>query len=282
MTVHRTKPRYLSGLFAHTQALAACVAVVTIAGVPGVPPVSAGDFSHECRSASGDYEVSGGGLRATDRSGREPSSDIPYEVLRERVLIQREGYCVGTTGQQFGYSFRQSVQTLSIRRDGQALDIDVFCEIASSGLPAAETCLRDVLVLDDHLDDGAEPAHRIPRTTDFESTTSFWSYEGAKMRLLASGDTRAFVFETPTAAQDGLGVSRGVVLFDGVRKGQRYSGTAYAFYEGCDAQGFDVEGDVTADDTGVVLKGRAPRLDRDCNVTSQEASTLTLRFQSRP
>lgn len=259
-------------------ALGLSLAAVFLASAPAIGPAQAGDFSHECRTPSGDYEISGGVLQAAG----ETSLDIPYQVMRERVLIQREGYCVGRTGQQFGYSYRQSVQTLSIRRDGQSESIDVFCEIASSGLPAAETCVRDVLVLDDQLEEGAPPARRIPTTNDFSTTSSFWTFEGSKLRLLASGDTRAFVFETPSAALERHGVSRGVVLFDGVRNGPRYSGMAYAFANGCDAQSFPVEGTVTADDAGVVLTGRAPRLDRDCNVDGQDDVSLTLRFQSRP
>lgn len=58
---------------------------------------------------------------------------------------------------------------------------------------------------------------------------TFWNHNGSVMRLQAHGNQRVFSYEVPTNRMAGAGVDSGTVLFDGVRQGNRYYGTARVF-----------------------------------------------------
>jgi hypothetical protein len=77
------------------------------------------------------------------------------------------------------------------------------------------------------------------------------------MRLEANGNQRWFTYERPKPELRRSGVQEGTLLFDGVRRGSRYIGTARVFSRYCLAHPLEyaVEGSVSRNDTRVVLRG---------------------------
>jgi hypothetical protein len=86
---------------------------------------------------------------------------------------------------------------------------------------------------------------------------SCWWHNGSLMRLEASGNQRWFTYERPKPELRRSGVQEGTLLFDGVRRGSRYIGTARVFSRYCLAHPLEyaVEGSVSRSDTRVVLRG---------------------------
>lgn len=86
---------------------------------------------------------------------------------------------------------------------------------------------------------------------------SCWWHNGSLMRLEADGGKRLFVYEKPKSELRRSGVQEGTVLFDGVRRGSRYIGTARVFSRYCLAHPLEyaVEGSVSRKDTRVILRG---------------------------
>ena len=86
---------------------------------------------------------------------------------------------------------------------------------------------------------------------------SCWWHNGSLMRLESSGSKRSFVYERPKPELRRSGIQEGTLLFDGVRRGTRYTGTARVFSRYCLAHPLEyaVEGSVSRNDTRVVLRG---------------------------
>ena len=86
---------------------------------------------------------------------------------------------------------------------------------------------------------------------------SCWWHNGSLMRLESSGSKRWFTYERPKPELRRSGVQEGTLLFDGVRRGSRYVGTARVFSRYCLAHPLEyaVEGSVSRNDTRVVLRG---------------------------
>lgn len=101
-------------------------------------------------------------------------------------------------------------------------------------------------------------------TTARSGGGTLWDHNGSVMRLQANGARRRFYYERPRSGMRAVGVGPGVLLFDGRRKGNTYSGTAYIFTRRCGKHGYSVEGFVGSDDRSVTLRGLAPRLDTQC------------------
>ncbi|MEO0635563.1 MAG: hypothetical protein AAFY73_02840 [Pseudomonadota bacterium] len=86
---------------------------------------------------------------------------------------------------------------------------------------------------------------------------SCWDHNGSIMRLKASGNFRTFVYERPRAVLQRAGVRAGTVLFEGVKSGNSYSGTARRFSRFCpgDPLIYDVAGPVRGDQLQVTVFG---------------------------
>jgi len=86
---------------------------------------------------------------------------------------------------------------------------------------------------------------------------SCWWHNGSLMRLESSGSKRWFTYERPKPELRRSGVQEGTLLFDGVRRGSRYIGTARVFSRYCLAHPLEyaVEGSVSRNDTRIVLRG---------------------------
>ena len=87
---------------------------------------------------------------------------------------------------------------------------------------------------------------------------SCWDHNGSLMRLSDSGQQRWLSYETtPHAWQGRAGVFPGTLLFDGVNRGDYYSGTARVFSRFCpgDPLEYYVEGPVAQNPLRIILRG---------------------------
>jgi hypothetical protein len=105
-----------------------------------------------------------------------------------------------------------------------------------------------------------------------------WNHNGSVMRLTANGQDRTFSYEQPRSTLVNAGVGRGTTLFDGVRSGNRYNGTAYVFSRDCPGSPlpYSVQGSVSRNDTQVTLTGTRP-VYANCRATGR-STTDTLVF----
>lgn len=86
---------------------------------------------------------------------------------------------------------------------------------------------------------------------------SCWNHNGSVMRLVAQGNQRWFYYEVPRDTLRNAGVYPGTLLFNGVKSGNWYSGTARVFSRFCPGQPLEyfVEGPVSANQTTVTVRG---------------------------
>ena len=108
---------------------------------------------------------------------------------------------------------------------------------------------------------------------------SLWEHNGSTVYLESSGSSRKFYYEAPRA---GLSVKRGTLLFNGVKNGDQYSGTAYVFSKECGPIGYSVSGTVSTDQRSVTMIGKAPRRDANCRVVGYRDDELVFTFQDSP
>ncbi|WP_218916367.1 MULTISPECIES: hypothetical protein [Eikenella] len=97
---------------------------------------------------------------------------------------------------------------------------------------------------------------------------SFWLHNGSVMRLQAEGNARVFSYENPTARMRGAGVKSGTVLFEGQRRGNRYTGQARVFSSNCGELVYNVSGNVVTE-RRVVLTGTREQYNASCQPTGR-------------
>lgn len=88
---------------------------------------------------------------------------------------------------------------------------------------------------------------------------SCWDHNGSVMRLTDQGNNRWFWYETtPHSWQWQAGVQPGTLLFNGVKSGEWYSGTARVFSSACPGNPLEyhVEGPVLQNPLRVQVSGR--------------------------
>jgi hypothetical protein len=107
---------------------------------------------------------------------------------------------------------------------------------------------------------------------------SLWDHNGSIMRLVANGDSRQFLYHAPRQGMINEGVTNGTLLFEGVRNGDTYFGTAFVFRRRCGSFPFEVNGTVAADERTVTMRGDAPRIDGNCNISGHVSDTLVFRL----
>lgn len=106
---------------------------------------------------------------------------------------------------------------------------------------------------------------------------SFWNHNGSIMRLSDYGNERVFSYERPSVKMQGAGVRAGDVLFNGVRRGDNYFGTARVFSKYCrQSLPYKVSGNVYKGPK-VVLTGTRPSYDKGC-IANGKLRTDTLVF----
>ncbi|WP_162596217.1 hypothetical protein [Methylobacterium sp. 17Sr1-1] len=103
---------------------------------------------------------------------------------------------------------------------------------------------------------------------------SYWDHNDSVMVLVADGARRRFYYHRPRPGMAEAGARSGSLLFDGVRRGNTYSGTATVFAGACGTFTYTVDGYVVAD-RRVVMRGMAPRVDRrTCGVFDHRPDEL--------
>ncbi|SFV09391.1 hypothetical protein SAMN02799631_04892 [Methylobacterium sp. 174MFSha1.1] len=103
---------------------------------------------------------------------------------------------------------------------------------------------------------------------------SYWDHNDSVMVLVADGARRRFFYHRPRPGMAEAGARSGSLLFDGVRRGNTYSGTATVFAGACGTFTYSVDGYVVAD-RRVVMRGMAPRVDRrTCGVFDHRPDEL--------
>jgi hypothetical protein len=86
---------------------------------------------------------------------------------------------------------------------------------------------------------------------------SCWDHNGSLMRLQAQGNQRWLSYERPRDVLRRSGVRPGTLLFNGVKRGDWYSGTARVFSKYCPGTPLEyfVEGPVRGDQLQVTVTG---------------------------
>lgn len=86
---------------------------------------------------------------------------------------------------------------------------------------------------------------------------SCWNHNGSLMRLIASGDSRTFIYEVPRSGLASIGVRRGDVLFTGHATGTSYEGIARIFSTECPGETtqYGVSGPILPGEKQVILYG---------------------------
>jgi hypothetical protein len=254
---------------------------VPFAAVLSLAPMltaTASDYSHMCRTADGLYEMNDGQLV---RAGT-PDQNIDYTVLGEILIRGETGYCTSNKAgsQRFGYESKSYVQRIRFSDQGQPVETAVICELISDGLPAAYTCDKQTVTSRQGAGAGkvpAQPASKAATLTPGQGA-SFWLHNGSVVTLEADGESRRFIYHQPREGVAKAGAKAGSILFQGIRSGDSYSGTAYLFSLRCGPQSYEVSGKVSADQRLVTLSGQAPVLGKDCRVRRQKTDTLEFRF----
>lgn len=246
-------------------------ALAVIAAMAGAAFVSdtslAGDYSHVCRSVDGQYVMQDEALQRAEDERAGNGRTIRYQVRDKIVLSKTEGYCVAR-GQRFKYGSSLYVLNISLRDQGVRVRIPMLCELAASGLPAAYNCDRDVKTLDWKIARQSPPTG--PQVQSYQQSApqpvggSIWYHNGSTVKLTANGSQRQIAYERPRQGMRQRGARKGDVLFEGVRDGEIYSGTAYIFTKRCGKVGYDVLGVVKKNDTEIVMRGNAPRMNSSC------------------
>lgn len=116
------------------------------------------------------------------------------------------------------------------------------------------------------------------RQEEAQKAPSMWEHNGSVMYLVAAGRSRRFYYAQPRAGVRVVGVKQNTLLFDGNRIGSRYTGTAYFFTKRCGRIPYKVEGSVSPDHRTVVMVGRAPRLNRQCQPIGSVRDTLSFQL----
>lgn len=93
---------------------------------------------------------------------------------------------------------------------------------------------------------------------------SYWNHNGSIMYLQAKGNQRVMIYDEPTARMQRAGVRSGTIYFNGIRRGNRYHGTARVFSKDCIYPlEYAVVGQVVTE-TRIVLKGTRPSYSSGC------------------
>ncbi|MCB8837825.1 hypothetical protein [Aurantimonas sp. VKM B-3413] len=111
----------------------------------------------------------------------------------------------------------------------------------------------------------------LAATTSGALADSCWNHNGSLMRLQASGNHREMTYERPKASLRRAGVMPGTLLFDGVKRGNSYDGTARVFSSGCDPLEYHVSGPVSADQLRITVTGTRDVYD-NCRATGRRTT----------
>lgn len=98
---------------------------------------SASDFYHECGMPGGQYRIQDETLFTG--SGKD-EKELRYTSIAKVTISETEGFCIGKTGNKYGFASKRYLHRIELRQDGERFKLDFYCELASDGLPAGDTC----------------------------------------------------------------------------------------------------------------------------------------------
>ncbi|MEL6621335.1 MAG: hypothetical protein AAFQ11_00485 [Pseudomonadota bacterium] len=258
-------------------------------------PAHASDYSFQCASADGLYVIFDQELFDAEqyRTGQPPA--ISHSKIGDVILEERTGVCRvrrgPLSGRNYEYLYRQFLRKVRFRVRGERVSVTLLCEEVSDGLPAAANC-------DQRRETGrfqasiSQPSRDLAPKTETpgrelidpqldpdlarQSRYSVWEDDGSLIRLYASGNKRAFVYERPNNSLQQAGVRKGSLLFQGRRVRSRYVGTAYIYAGNCGAQPFEVSGRVSNNQTRVDLRGDVVRRTTGCRPNGLRSARFIL------
>lgn len=114
-----------------------------------------------------------------------------------------------------------------------------------------------------------------------DGAQSYWNHNGSMMYLRAEGPFREFYYQAPKRGMLAVGARPGTLLFSGRAMGQRYDGVAYIFSRDCGPLGYRVTGPILDNDSRVLLRGMAPRVNRNCAIIGYRPDLLEFEFIAR-
>jgi hypothetical protein len=110
----------------------------------GLGPAIAGDYSHLCADASGEFVISDGVLQARRSGAEADSTEIKFRETRRITIRREEGACVSKSCKRsFGFETETYLLFAEFEHQGRRQRVTFICELAASGLPAACDCDRD-------------------------------------------------------------------------------------------------------------------------------------------
>lgn len=112
------------------------------------------------------------------------------------------------------------------------------------------------------------------------SQATYWDHNGSVVYLVAEGTQRKFYYQMPREGMLQAGASPNSLLFQGEAIGDRYVGEAFIFRKGCGQFGYRVEGPILNEGRGVLLVGKAPRVNAECRVVGTVNDRLLFELQS--
>lgn len=251
-----------------------CLAILGL-GAVGMPGAGlAGDYSHTCRSAGGEFVMDDEELRAATDGQSGSGKAIPYRVLETIVLQERKGYCVSNhadaKGAKFAFASKAYVLKIAFRHQDYPITTYMLCQLDASGLPASFSCDKIVVTTDFTSAPQANPdGPAAPNKDSMPNTNgaSRWSFEGGILDLNAEGPKRRLVVATTSRKLRSLGYEVGALVFEGRREGQAYKGRVFVYRENCKAASFNVTGEIVRDGGAVRLTGYRPSINGKCRRT---------------
>jgi hypothetical protein len=112
-----------------------------------------------------------------------------------------------------------------------------------------------------------------------QNGSSAWDLNGSQLYLTAIGTQREFHYHTVRPGLEEAGVQSGTLWFQGTRKGDQYSGTAYVFSKACGPFPYAVAGSVSNNDHKITLTGSVPIVPEDsCEIADHRDGTDVLRL----
>lgn len=235
----------------------------------------AGDYFNECQTEDPRFEINDDTLYAKSA----PTIPISFEIIEKFTTSERRGYCV-SKGQKFPFEARNSTMRIRFYHDGSRIEMSAVCEYASSGLPAAYSCDREVVTMDtsNGETEGGTNGSNGGDSSVACGAGSVWNHNGSTMRLMANGANRTFAYERPRSGVVRAGVTSCDIVFEGEKVGDEYIGTAYVFLRDCGPVGYPVSGPVTNGGLKVTLYGQAPRRRDDCSVSGYRDDKLVFEY----